>query len=152
LPDFIIKSAVVIEVKKEKPDEITLDEVELKSSGLKRGMCILISTGWERFYGKEEYLIHPYLSINLAKWLVKHGIEVIGIDTPSIDHPFLKRKEIEKLPVHDILLENKVLIIENLKSLEKMARKNIGLCIILKRGGKRRSINAAHIMSITPKV
>ena len=47
---------------------------------------------------------HPVLSVGTAERLVKAGVKVVGVDSPSVG----------SLEVHRVLLENGVIIVENL--------------------------------------
>jgi len=64
----------------------------------------------------------PYLSVDSAKWLIKKGVKLIGIDrTLRLERPGAKAPD--NLPVHDILLRNGVPIIEFLENLGELRRK-----------------------------
>lgn len=71
---------------------------------------VLLRTGWEAKFGRAKYFTtHPQLSMELAQKLVKCGIKMLGIDTPSPDlRPF---------EVHKYLSQNGVFILENLYNL-----------------------------------
>jgi kynurenine formamidase len=53
------------------------------------GDIVLINTGWHHRYGDNmEYFGHgPGLSEAAARWLVERGVKLVGIDTPTVDHP-----------------------------------------------------------------
>lgn len=61
------------------------------------------------------YENYPVISERLAEELVNSQVKIVGIDFPSPDK--------SPYPVHKILLQNEVLIIENLCSLGKLAGK-----------------------------
>lgn len=74
---------------------------------------LLLHTGWSRFWGTEAYDSgFPVLSAEDASWLAASGLKGIGIDAPSFDEP-----ESHHYPVHRILLEAGMILIENLKAL-----------------------------------
>jgi kynurenine formamidase len=70
-------------------------------------------TGWSAKYNQPEYYEkYPEVTSDLGQKLIDNQISIIGMDTPSPDHPpFL---------VHKMFLEKNILIIENLTNLEKL--------------------------------
>jgi len=77
---------------------------------LKKARRIVINTGWSRTWGKAAYFTdHPVMTSDAAQFLVDSGIQLVGIDTPSVDRaPF---------PAHISLLGNDVVIVENMTNL-----------------------------------
>ena len=74
---------------------------------------VLFYTGWEHLWNKNEYLKgFPTLTQQAASFLVKHRLKGIGMDTISVD-PI----DSHELPIHHILLSQKLVIIENLTNL-----------------------------------
>lgn len=82
----------------------------LSALDIHRGDILLIFTGHDHYFGQDlYYLEHPLLSEEFARRAVDLGVSIIGLDTPSPDHaPY---------PIHKILLQEEVLIIENLTNL-----------------------------------
>lgn len=72
---------------------------------------LLLHTGWaESRYGSPAYFTeYPYVSPRLAEELIKRGVVLIGIDTPSVDY--------DPGVTHQILLGAGTLIVENLANL-----------------------------------
>jgi len=71
---------------------------------------VLLNSGWSRYWGSNLYFTgFPVLSEEAAHWLTGMGLKGIGLDTISVD-PVDSRS----LPVHHILLEAGLVIIENL--------------------------------------
>ncbi len=80
---------------------------------LSPGSVVLFYTGYDQFYEQETYyLTYPVLSENTALLLVKKKAKMIGMDFPSPDYAPFK--------IHDILLNNHILIIENLTNLASL--------------------------------
>lgn len=82
------------------------------------GMDMLfIRTGWDDRWNTADYGSHyPFLGEDCAQLLLDNRIRVLGLDTPSPDAPMrsgLRRGS----PIHNMLLGNDVLIIENLANL-----------------------------------
>jgi len=67
--------------------------------------AIIFKTG----YGKLEFHNFPYISEKAAKLLVKKGVSVVGIDSPSVD-PI----DSQTFEAHKILLSADIFILENL--------------------------------------
>lgn len=77
---------------------------------------ILLRTGWDRHWGTPAYLRDfPVLSEEAARLLAASGIRGVGLDTISAD-----RHDSPDLPVHHILLEAGLIIIENLTGLDRL--------------------------------
>lgn len=108
------------------PDELTGDAVVLHVPDLAPGEVItpgrlgevpsarivLIATGWDRYWGTGRYLECPVLGVDACERLLGAGVHVLGMDTPSPDPVHGAG-----LPVHDLLLVNDHLILENLRGL-----------------------------------
>lgn len=74
------------------------------------GSVVLFYTGFDLWYGqKAYYLNYPELSEKTAQLLVKKKVKMVGMDSPSPDYAPFK--------IHDILLNQHILILENLTNL-----------------------------------
>lgn len=77
------------------------------------GDIILFYTGWAKSYTSADYYTkHPVLTQDLADFLVRRKVKLVGIDSPSPDY--------EPFPIHKTLLKHNILIIENLCNLDKL--------------------------------
>ena len=83
---------------------------------------ILFRFGWHRFWKtKEYYKDFPFFSIEAAEYLVKSGIKLIALDTPSPDSgQNIKLGGKYDSPVHKLFLENEIIIIEYLTNTDKI--------------------------------
>jgi kynurenine formamidase len=79
---------------------------------IKAGDFVLFYTGWDRYFGSEAYLDHPYLSPACAEALTSMGVTLVGVDFLNVD----PTKQ-EVFPVHDILLSKDIFIVENIANL-----------------------------------
>jgi kynurenine formamidase len=105
-------SAVLIDVR----GQNIIEYRECYNNLIKEDQIVLFYTGHEKKYGEEEYFTsHPVIDIKLAEFLVIQKIKMTGFDLPSPDN--------EPYPVHRLLLENEIMIIENLKNLENLINK-----------------------------
>ena len=71
---------------------------------------LIIRTGWESHWLKKDYFTsHPVFSRDGARFLVDLGVELVGVDFPSVDH--------RPNEAHREILGRAVLIVENLTNL-----------------------------------
>ncbi len=77
-----------------------------------RGKAVLFHTGYDRYWGAEEYFRHPFVSAACAGTLIAGGAALAGIDVLIID----STKDPTR-PVHVNLLKQGILIVENLTGL-----------------------------------
>ena len=88
-------------------DRLPLTEADV------RGAAVLVHTGWDRYWGTDQYFAgHPYLTGDVAKWLVDAGVALVGIDSLNIDGT-----ETGERPVHSTLLAHDIPIVEHLCAL-----------------------------------
>ena len=83
---------------------------------LPKGGAILIRTDWDQYWGSELYMNHPYLSSEAASRLVETGASLVGIDALNVDSTIQATSR-----VHEILLSNNILIVENLARLSQLS-------------------------------
>ena len=123
---FLGKAAVIDVAGKEK---IGLKTLKASESLIKKLDFILFHTGWSKLWGSEDYFKNfPALSKDAAKWLANSGIKGIGLDCISADVA-----DSSDFPIHHILFDEDLLIIENLKNLEKIKSKTVMFsCLPLK--------------------
>ena len=84
---------------------------------IKKGDIVLLCFGWSSEFGQDEYYEnYPEVSQEFAQKLTSLGVSMLGLDGPSPDRaPY---------PVHKILLNSDMLIIENLTNLEPLLGKH----------------------------
>jgi kynurenine formamidase len=109
-------------------------DIEPYQNEIANGDFVIFKTGRDRFFGTSRYYLHPYLSPEAARHLVKLGVSLIGIDALNIDPTYHEASDLELpandlpdeneygYPVHDILLGNDILIVENLCNLDKITQ------------------------------
>lgn len=85
------------------------------------GKAVLLMTGRDRFFGTAAYADSPpYLTVDGARWLVRHRAVLVGIDSVLIDN----YAESSSIPVHDILLKNNIVIAEDMANIGALIEKN----------------------------
>jgi kynurenine formamidase len=127
---------VVLDIPKKELEEITVDDLERASPEVREGDIVLVHTGWGRFYVEDRksptYLSNsrPGFVHSAAEWLVEKKVRALGSDTIVTNHPkyqFLPSSEestkgVVKVhePVHETLLGNDIVLIEQLMNLDKI--------------------------------
>lgn len=111
--------AVVLDVSKERPEEITVEDVESAAGDVRPDDIVLLHTGWDEKYGTSAYQPHPWLAEETAEWFVDVAPKLVGLDVLTPDIPVPHRPEgWLAFPVHRAMLGAEVLIAENVANLE----------------------------------
>jgi arylformamidase len=78
-----------------------------------RGKAVIVATGWDRHWKREQYFEgHPFLTRDAARLLAESGAALVGIDSLNIDDT----DDLTR-PAHSILLEAEIPIAEHLCNL-----------------------------------
>ena len=127
--DRLLGNGVLIKIKKGKNQVITKNDLilfERKNGNIQKHSSIIFHTEWQKNLNSDSYFINnPGLSESAAKYLVSKEINLVGIDSPSIDLG-INRTFI----VHKILAKNNILIVENLTNLNKISSKQFDFVIL----------------------
>ena len=119
LPERLVNEATLIKIKKKTNQPILKTDIqkfEKKHGQIKPGTAVVFWTGWQKNLAEEFYFSkNPGLAVSAAKYLVSKKINLVAIDSPSID-----LGSDLKFSVHHILAKNNILIVENLANLEKI--------------------------------
>jgi kynurenine formamidase len=92
-------------------DEIGRAHLETYADSLRSSRMVVLQTGWSVHWGGDRYFSsHPCLSEDAAQFLVDCGVQLVGVDMPSVDR--------EPYPAHRVLLGAGVPIVENLTNLD----------------------------------
>ena len=113
----LVSEAVLIKSKKNSGESITKTDIQKfeKNHGkIEDFSSIIFYTGWQRNLQKKYYFTkNPGLSVSAAKYLASKKINLVGIDSPSIDVGMDS-----KFSVHQIFAKKGMLIVENLANLD----------------------------------
>ena len=127
--DRLVGKATIIKLQKAKNTAITKSDIisfEKKNGKIPDHSSIFFFTGWQKNLKKNNYFTeNPGLTVSAAKHLVSKRINLVGIDSPSID---LGRDG--SFGVHHILLKDNVLIVENLTNLNKISSREFNFTIL----------------------
>jgi arylformamidase len=112
---FIVPG-VVIEIPSLSEDQaILVDDCREGLKNLPRGGAVLIRTDWSQFWNTERYLRHPHLSVEAASLLAGNMASLVGIDALNVDSTVQGTDQ-----VHQLLLGQEILIVENLARLAQL--------------------------------
>lgn len=111
LEQFANLEAIKIDVK----DELVIGKDFFINKEL-RNKAVLVHTDWARHWNTEQYFEnHPFLTAEAAEYLRDCQVKLVGIDSHNIDDTRYKSR-----PVHTVLLENGILIVEHLCNLHTL--------------------------------
>jgi arylformamidase len=95
---------------------ISLEMLQDFESHIKECDFLLLFSGWSRYWGSPGYYTgYPVLSSAAALWLSGLHLKGIGVDMISVD-----ASDSTDFPVHQQLLRNGILIIENIADLSSL--------------------------------
>ena len=125
----LVSEAVLIKSKKNGGESITKTDIqkfEKKHGKIASFSSVIFYTGWQRNLQKKYYFTkNPGLSVSAAKYLASKKINLVGIDSPSID-----LGTDSKFSVHQIFAKKGILIVENLANLEKIKSSKFHLVVL----------------------
>jgi len=125
----LIGKAILIKLKKTKNSSITKQDILLfeKNNGfIPNYSSIFFFTKWQKNLKKDNYFTeNPGLDKLAANYLVSKKINLVGIDSPSID-----LGKDESFTVHHIFSKNNILIVENLTNLNKISSREFNFTIL----------------------
>jgi kynurenine formamidase len=110
--DAFVGSGTLLDVRGKK--QISADAIS--GVTLVANSIVLIYTGYsDMFHSKEYFETYPPFTEDFAQELIKAGVKMVGMDTPSPDYaPFA---------IHKMLFRHNILIIENLTHLDQLLSK-----------------------------
>ena len=124
----LVTEAVLIKIRKGANQGITKSDIqkfEKKNGKIDDGSTVIFHTGWQKNLKKKSYFLkNPGLTVSGGNYLASKKINLVGIDSPSIDLGINS-----KFSVHHILAKNGILIVENLSNLEKIHSEKFHLIV-----------------------
>ena len=124
----LVTEAILIKIRKGSDQAITKNDIqkfEKKYGKIDDGSTVIFHTDWQKNLNKKSYFMkNPGLVTSAAKYLVSKKINLVGIDSPSID-----LGKDEKFSVHHILAKSGILIVENLINLDKINSQKFHLIV-----------------------
>ena len=127
--DRLIGKAILIKLKKTRNSSITKEDIilfEKKNGVIPNDSSVFFFTEWQKNLKKDNYFTeNPGLDKSAADYLVSKKINLVGIDSPSID-----LGTDDSFIVHQIFSKNNILIVENLANLNKIPSKEFTFTIL----------------------
>ena len=127
--DRLMRRASLIRLPGSDNRGITVDDItgfEDRSGPIKKDDTLIFNTGWSGQVGRASYFErNPGLTADAARYIAAKGVNLVGIDSPSIDLGTARG-----FPAHGILAENDILILENLINLEKIRGAHFDLVVL----------------------
>ncbi|WP_422082432.1 cyclase family protein [Ulvibacterium sp.] len=104
---------------------IRLDDFGSQLENVKKGDNILLKSGWSQWFGTPKYRDGlPRISKELALWFSERQINILGVEPPSVAD--VNNLE-EVTEIHQILMENNIIIIEGLVNLNELEKTEVTL-------------------------
>ncbi|AKL94204.1 kynurenine formamidase KynB [Clostridium aceticum] len=127
--DYFIGKALIIDFANTNIAEVDVKDLEVYENKILRSNFLILKTGWSKYWGSENYFHgFPVLTEKATKWLTTLDLRGIGIDAISVDHI-----ESTTFPVHHILFEKNMVIIENITNLDAVYKEEfVFSCMPLK--------------------
>lgn len=112
--DELVLPGVVVDARGRAPDSVVApDEIALPDDLV--GRAVLVNFGWDRLWGEPGYLDPPSLSTEILDLLIDRGAKLLGVDAVSVDG-----KRDPSKPAHSRLLARDILIVEDLRGLDRL--------------------------------
>lgn len=109
--------ALILNFEPEASSLIEVGDLEFHTHELEKVDFLLLHTGWSKYWGSKRYFSnYPVLSIEAAAWLTSFQLKGVGLDTISADPA-----DTVDYPVHKILLQKNMIIVENLTNLSALS-------------------------------
>jgi arylformamidase len=129
LKRLVVTNARLCKIRKGPNEIITRKEItsfEAKNGKIEHDDTVIFATGWWKNLQKKNYFTeNPGLSISAARYLSDKMVNLVGIDSPSID-----AGKDSKFHAHHILLRKGILILENLSNLQKIPGTRFSLIVL----------------------
>ncbi len=114
-PGLWFQEAMVLDFTGREPRQ-AITGAEMKRKGVEAGLGVVIKTGWDRYFGREDYYAtYPPISNEAAEFLSDLPVCVVASDTPFT------------LDVHKILLKKGIPLITNIANTGRLPEGRIRL-------------------------
>lgn len=101
------------------------DDFKNQLEDVKKGDNILLKSGWSQWFGASKYRDGlPRISKELALWFGEKQINILGVEPPSVAD-VNNLQEVKE--IHQILMENNIIIIEGLVNLNELKKTEVTL-------------------------
>ena len=125
----LLGKAILVKLKKSKNTSISKSDIilyEKRNGIIPDYSSVFFYTGWQKNIKNENYFTeNPGLSLPAAQYLVSKKVNLVGIDSPSID-----LGKDESFSVHHVFSKSNILIVENLANLDKISSNEFSFTIL----------------------
>ena len=123
----LIGDCVLLDFRHKKANEpVTLEELKAIEDKIQKGDMLLFNFGCAKFYRTERSHERPYIALEAIDWLIKEKeIALIGSDASGIEV-----KNVPNQPVHQLLMDNEIPIIEFAAHLDDLKTKRFTLFVL----------------------
>lgn len=119
--DRFIGSGIMVEYSGLEDDQpIPANKIREVRSLISVGGVVIFRTGWDKYWGTERYMRHPYLSPELVNELVERNVGLVGIDVLGPDSTVQETKH-----AHEAFFGKDILIVENLTRLDQLKERTV---------------------------
>ena len=125
-PSRFVSEAILVKIRSKVITKTDIQKFEKKHRKIESGSTVIFFTGWQKNLKKDFYFTkNPGLSASAANYLALKKINLVGIDSPSID-----LGSNSKFSAHHIFSKKGILIVENLANLEKIQSSKFQLVVL----------------------
>jgi kynurenine formamidase len=104
---------------------ITVADMSPIANKIRKGQSLILQTGWSKRVDTKSYRDElPRISKELALWMGKKGIGLLGVEPPSVAD-VNNLKEVKE--IHTILMQNDIIIVEGLTNLDSINKEQVTL-------------------------
>ena len=123
----LIGDCVLLDFRHKKLNEaVTLDELKELGNKISEGDMLLFNFNCSRFYRTDRSHDRPYIALDAVEWLIKEKkISLIGSDASGIEI-----KNVPNQPVHQLLMDNEIPIIEFAANLDELKKERFTLFVL----------------------
>lgn len=124
----LVRTALLIHTKKRRGQNITaaqIETLERNTQKIEPDTTIIFETGWSSKLDARYFEQSPGIEPDAARLLARRRINMVGIDSPSIDPGNSK-----SFLAHRILARKHTIIVENLCNLDKIRKERFEIAVL----------------------
>jgi len=102
-------------------EEITRAHLDKHADKVKDVSAVILKTGWSSHFDQEDFFTaFPGISEEAVDWFKEHGINLVGLESPSVN-------AVKHAEIHTLLLQNDIYVVESLANVEKIPAEYVDL-------------------------
>lgn len=118
--EYFFGEGIIVDVtEKSSFYEIPIEDILPYDDAITESGIVLIKTDWYKTIGTKTYREHPYLSMDVANYLVEKKVRTVCVDTLNADITGGTY-----FPVHLLFAEKRIMVAENMCNFDKIDLKN----------------------------